>query len=547
MKKILSLIALLLFTYSVFANLSATVDRTQLAEGESLSLTINLPSSSTQPDLTPLQKDFTVYGTSNSSSTRIINGHRQSSYQLQVTLMPKHLGRLSIPALQVGQQQTAPINITVSKSSAKLTAQQHRTAFLRVEIQPQQTYVNSPVVYTLKLYFSKSIQGGRLLPGQADNVTLKPFGKEKDYAANVGGKTYQVVEQHYLLTPNKAGKIVLPSVQFQGSIAEQSNNGFFGFPSSKPITLRSNKVTLNVKAKPTNISADSWLPADRVSISSQWSPQSTQLTAGQPVTRTVTIKAVGITPDNIPDINFAVPNNVNAYPSQPTIQQTVVNGKLVSTKTYKIAYVPTAKGQVEFPQINLPWWNINTDKAETATLAAQQFSVAAGQLTTPTANVAPIAVSSNAKVTPATLVKTSNPIWQWLTFVFAALWVITLITWFLKRKPRAESNTDNSVKYDYLLMSVKRACLNNDAKQIQTSVISWAKIFCADDGLTSLAKVGQHFHNQELMQLLQAVEKNIYAEQSFQAGEALWQCLKKLSQQQKAQQQKNILKPLYPE
>ncbi|MDE4951378.1 BatD family protein, partial [Francisella tularensis] len=67
------------------------------------------------PDLDVLDKDLTVYNTSTSSKTTIVNGQQSSQIEMIVTLMPNKTGKLTIPAIKIVNQTTKPINIEVDK------------------------------------------------------------------------------------------------------------------------------------------------------------------------------------------------------------------------------------------------------------------------------------------------------------------------------------------------------------------------------------------------------------------------------------------------
>ena len=60
-----------------YANVAASVDRTHLEKGETFELVLHLDNFDTQPDLDVLDKDFTVYNTSTSIKTIIINGQQR--------------------------------------------------------------------------------------------------------------------------------------------------------------------------------------------------------------------------------------------------------------------------------------------------------------------------------------------------------------------------------------------------------------------------------------------------------------------------------------
>ena len=104
MVRIYSLILLFcaLFSASVFAQqIELSVDRSELARGETLTLTIRVydQRQGMQLDLTPLTQDFDVLGTRTSSQIRSINGVTESWTDYVITLFPEKEGDLVIPAL----------------------------------------------------------------------------------------------------------------------------------------------------------------------------------------------------------------------------------------------------------------------------------------------------------------------------------------------------------------------------------------------------------------------------------------------------------------
>ena len=96
------------------AGLSARVDSGTVAQGDTFQLTLTTNGQAdASPDLTPLQKDFDVLGTSQSSSTQIINGKRSQSESWIVSLSPKSMGTLEIPAITAGSLSSSPVAIKV--------------------------------------------------------------------------------------------------------------------------------------------------------------------------------------------------------------------------------------------------------------------------------------------------------------------------------------------------------------------------------------------------------------------------------------------------
>ena len=113
----LSLAAALLAGAAGIANadVRASLSQTQVIEGDSFVLNLQTDGggSGAAPDLSVLQQDFDVNGTSQSSSTQIINGKVSQSQGWQITLTPKTTGTLTVPAIPVGDEETSPLEIEV--------------------------------------------------------------------------------------------------------------------------------------------------------------------------------------------------------------------------------------------------------------------------------------------------------------------------------------------------------------------------------------------------------------------------------------------------
>ncbi|VAW83215.1 hypothetical protein MNBD_GAMMA13-1798, partial [hydrothermal vent metagenome] len=161
-----SLLLLLLTISSSEATVHATLDRDTISADDTLTLTIESDSrqSGLQPDLAPLEKNFEVLGTSTRTQVSIINGQRSDKTLWQVQLQPRHTGQLSIPPLSVGGQQTAAVELKVTKVPQQATAQAGQHVFIKAEVNSagKQTYVQQQIPYTVRLYYDGRLQEGDL-------------------------------------------------------------------------------------------------------------------------------------------------------------------------------------------------------------------------------------------------------------------------------------------------------------------------------------------------------------------------------------------------
>jgi len=91
----LFLLCFLLFSYPACAGeLRASIDRTQVAVGETFRLILTQTgfASDRRPDFSVLKKNFVILGTAHSTQLSVINGHSNATTQWMLTLTAKKNG-----------------------------------------------------------------------------------------------------------------------------------------------------------------------------------------------------------------------------------------------------------------------------------------------------------------------------------------------------------------------------------------------------------------------------------------------------------------------
>ena len=185
-KKISVLISLILFNASIsFATVLASISRTNVENGETIDLTLHLENFNTQPNFDVLDKDFTVYNTSTSSKVRVINGKTTAQYDMVVTIMPNKTGKLTIPAIKVGSEYTKPISINVDKALSNDEEDKYQDMFAISTITSDSIYINMPVLYTIKIYYSIPILGLQPKPFKIGKSEIRPTDHRVTYQKRI--------------------------------------------------------------------------------------------------------------------------------------------------------------------------------------------------------------------------------------------------------------------------------------------------------------------------------------------------------------------------
>lgn len=431
------------------AAVQSAVDSTSVTLGEPFALTIarDGASSGVQPDLAPLRKDFAVLGTEAASETSIVNGSRSDRVKWIVRLQPLHAGNAEIPAIAVGGDRTAPIELTVVAPSAAARADMSEHAFIESDAaaRSKAPYVQQQVPYTVRLFVDGDVQSGSLNPPDAGpDAVVEQVGKETRYAATRQGRDYTVIERHYAISPERSGPLKVSPATFQGTavvpVAASPGNpdpaddmmarmlrnspfandpmfrnglmaSFGGASATRTLAAQGPALSLDVRARPAG-AASPWLPAERLTVSDSWAMTPPHFAVGEPVSRVITIEARGIAASQLPTISPTVPGGARVYPEAVDNQSHVDGATIAAVSRQTLTYIPSATGSLDIPALKLAWWDTQADAAREASLPAQHFDVVPGAGGVQTATL-PTQATATPATSPSTVADASSARGGW--------------------------------------------------------------------------------------------------------------------------------------
>ena len=202
------LLALAFSAQASGAGLSARLERTRIAEGETVLLRLIAPGDSTgSPDLSPLGEDFDILNQGQSTRMSYVNGRSTSSREWQLVLAPKHTGTLRLPAIHLGGAVSEPLSLEVLPAAQAGKLGVARPVLLEVEAQPKRAYVQQKVIYTLRLLFREPLREASLSEPQTKDAIVERLGADKQYTVERDGQQYRVIERRYALFPQHSGPL----------------------------------------------------------------------------------------------------------------------------------------------------------------------------------------------------------------------------------------------------------------------------------------------------------------------------------------------------
>ena len=374
---IVFLLTLLLSTaaYADVNSLEATIDRNPVMLDEAIRLTVTADGSADRDafDSSPLLKDFVVGRTSVSSQTSIVNFDTKRTTVWTTTLFPRKEGTFTIPSLTIEGKSTKPIQVEVIPVQEQSNVA--RDYFVTTDIDVKEAYLNQQLLYTVKLFLSSNIERGSLQAPEMQNAEITQLGEDKQYTDIVNGRRYQIIERQFAVVPQASGEFTLRGPIFTGEVMAANTNQRFGFFNrTQQINRVGPDITVNIKPIPQGIDYP-WLPSEMVRVDEEW-PQGDSFVAGEPVTRIVTLTALGVVEEQLPDIPEFYPPNFKLYPDQSNTTTVEKDQSLISQRQTSLAIIPTQPGNFVLPEITIPWFNTLTQQTEYATIPARSITVA---------------------------------------------------------------------------------------------------------------------------------------------------------------------------
>lgn len=452
---------------------TAKVDRVDVELNESFTLELTTNANiDLQPDVSVLEQDFYVGQGSQLSNTTIMNGQIQRSKTWTFTLMPKRLGELMIPPISIGSEQSNPVTIVVREPTYAPPGE--ADVFITSEVDYDETYVQAQVLLTVKIYRSVATRQPALRDPTATGVEVlvELVGDDRSYEAVINGTAYSVVERVFAMYPQESGELQLSPARFEARVLRNGR-----ITGRKVYESAAHTITvLPVPAPPASFPAAVWLPAQDLQLTEDWSKDTEEIQAGEPLTRHVTVSVLGQLETQIPAIEPPTADGINVYPDKPDLSRRLETGGIRGVRKDQYALIGVGGGDVTLPELELPWWNIAAGEWQVARLPERIIRVL------PSAEPQPDpAVAAPVEVAPGSelgAVPGRDPIWwRRVAELLAALWLVTLFSWWWssrpKRKPREPAPVPLHKQQARFLKAARKAALAGDAATVRNALLEW--------------------------------------------------------------------------
>jgi hypothetical protein len=487
--------------------IEATVDRAVVRVNESFTYVLRAEGAVRgEPETAPLADLFDVLNVTSSRRIGIVGARATEVNEWQLQLMPKAAGEFTIPELRIGDRQSNPVSVRVLALDPSASAA--ADIFMELEATPDVVYAQSQVLFTLRLYIGVSTGRATLTAPQTSGVEaiIEKLGEDSRYQTSRGGRNFVVQERRYAVFPQQAGALTIGPVTFEAMVIP--DRGF-----SRVQRFRSAVVDLTVQpavAPPPTLAGASWLPAQQVTLTEQWSDPSDELAVGIPRTRTIIVEGLGLLETQLPDLAVETQAGVRQYADRPELSREITPAGLRSRRAVSYAVIAQTPGDITLQAVRLPWWNVAEERWEVAELPPRVLRVS------PSSD-APAAVSSAVEPAAAPQAPPAREpsYWPWISGALALVWLGTVALWWRSRggaRPppaSAAASSEQKPALRKVLRDLQSACAVSDPAAARTALLRFAELRFAASPPRSLGALAALLPAEAAREVL-ALEAHIY-------------------------------------
>lgn len=530
--------------------LSSTVNRNQIGGNETVSLKIiyDQQIDSNALDLSTLEKDFEILSMQpqSSSSISVINGStsRVASTTWNLVIAPKRQGRLTIPAFELEGASSKPITISVLSEARANPSNSPLSA--EVSVDSQNIVMGKPVIVHIELSAAGNVgnlNGPELIVKDAQVELLN----QESFQRVDNGVARQIVRLSYAVSADNSGTLTVPVMTYTG--VRGGSRSVFG-PRGEQVIARTRQVNINVEPAQTKAGAQ-WLPANSVTLKREWLGDLNDVAVGEPITRSITIKAEGQRSAALPPIKYAQNQQIKVYSDQPQLREEKSASGITAYRTESQAIVPNQAGELVLPPVSIDWWDVNTRQWRTATLASETLSVKEAsnelQLNQPMPTQA-----SDSDGVPLLDAQTQNSKWVWATLLLAAICIVqAILLIYMWLRPKSQKSVSARAQTEKSAWTkLKKTISAGSTKQIREALENWLWQLSPSARNTSLHEFAIRNNAIALGAQIKRLDAELYGNDDNFCSASLLKALEKFRSDWFANShsspESSSLRPLYP-
>lgn len=376
--------------------------RIELGEQAQLTVTVSGPSGFTDPIFPKIDGlSFNLQG--RSQSVKIVNMKVNASKVFGYSVVPDKEGEFLIGPVTIERQNVVYTSNTVKLSVSEQRPVQsvapgHKKVFVEASVDNGNPYVGQQITLFFRLARRADVNmknASYQLP-ELNDFWSEGMQSERKYTQKIGDIDYIVTEVSVPVFPTREGAMTIGGITLnyneivggQGARSPFPNrrdpfgrsvfdddffDRFFNTGRVEKRILRTRPIEINVRPLPLEGRPENFEGGVGVfRVASGLSENEAK--AGESVTLTIVVSGQGNIRDLAdPKLEF---EGVKTYSDSPVTDIKNYNGEILGEKVYKPALVPQRLGEIQIPQISIPYFNAETERYEVASSGPLTINVA---------------------------------------------------------------------------------------------------------------------------------------------------------------------------
>jgi len=244
---------------------------------------------------------------------------------------------------------------------------------------PANFAVNEQIILYIEVATPRWFTGGtRISSVEIPNVVVKQRNQlatnftERRVTKEKGAQTWSHQRWEITLYPQDIGQYWVPQTAVRVQVSAPDGSNVTGELYTQPLNFNA--------VRPSGLLAneDVWVSASDLKIEQHWeqSNQNETLKVGDAITRTVTVSGSDTLAMLIPTLIPAGSDSGYQHYTQPNqLSDTQVRGNYQSSRTEESVYVLQDGGELNFPAVDILWWNTESQQLETLSVEGRTYQV----------------------------------------------------------------------------------------------------------------------------------------------------------------------------
>ncbi|WP_420598469.1 BatD family protein [Neptuniibacter sp.] len=528
---------LILFPLALQAAVTTQVDRTNLYQGEKLTLTLKIDSKVDQrPNLNALEPDFRVLGSKKTTLSSHSTGVVTTSTQWLFKLRAMSEGRLEIPPINIGSEYSSATFINVMPSELNPAPEETglQQFFIELEVDKDELYVNSQAILIVRItHLTPLPLDSQLSRPNVRNAIIKELEYKKESKTEINGQDYFVTEYSYTLFPRAEGTVEVEPFFFNTTLG----NG-------EILDLSSSLLLLKVLPKAFTNNRDLWLPARSVYIEDNLTEVS-EVEKGGSLVRIITLEAEGLPSSSLPLLTDMINTDAEIKLTNVVLEEQVTEQGITSRRMEELEIFPTSGTDVTLPAIDLPWWSTDAERTQNASIPARMIKINAMPATAEQAVV--MKTSSESSFNTGNLL-----IWLLTAITIAATLGCIYAFYFLRKSKALTPPKDEPTAHEKAIQqlatdvaernafkALAQACEQSNPQQARIRLIEWGQLFFRNMELSTSKQVCDLAGNGTLTFLVTDMEDYLTSNPHLWHGDLLVEEVEKVRNRRKRQETDN--------